>query len=92
MISSSRSEVDVAQFVVRNLEDEIAEKLKTRARRHARSTEAEIRHILRAAVQEPPAGARKLGTRIARRFQRSGLREDLPELRGAAVRAAEFER
>lgn len=92
MISLSRKESDVAQFVVRNLEDDIAEKLKKRARRHARSTEAEVRHILRAAVQEPIAGSRKLGTRIARRFQRSGLTEDLPELRGAPVRAAEFER
>lgn len=82
----------MAQFVVRNLEDDIAEKLKKRARRHARSTEAEVRHILRAAVQEPTAGSHKLGTRITRRFQRSGLTEDLPELRGAPVRAAEFER
>ena len=82
----------MAQLVVRNLEDDIAQKLKKRARRHARSTEAEVRHILRAAVQEPPAGPSKLGTRIARRFQRSGLSADLPELRGAAVRAAEFDR
>ena len=82
----------MAQFVVRNLEDDVAEKLKKRARRHLRSTEAEVRHILRAAVQEPTSGGHTLGTRIARRFQRSGLSEDLPELRGAAVRAAEFER
>jgi plasmid stability protein len=81
----------MAQLVVRNLEDDVAEKLKKRARRHARSTEAEVRHILRAAVQEPSAGGRTLGTRITRRFRRSGLREDLPELRGAPVRAAELE-
>jgi hypothetical protein len=33
----------------------------------------------------------KLGSRIAGRFRRVGLLKDLPELRGAAVRAAEFE-
>jgi plasmid stability protein len=81
----------VAQFVVRHLEDEVAEKLKKRAKRHARSMEAEVRHILRAAVQERPAAAGKLGTRIAQRFRRSGLSEDLPEVRGTAVRPADFE-
>lgn len=82
----------MAQFVVRHLEDDVAEKLKRRARSHSRSMEAEVRHILRAAVQERPAAVRKLGSRIARRFERSGLSEDLPELRGTPVRSADFER
>jgi plasmid stability protein len=81
----------VAQFVVRHLEDDIAEKLKKRAKRHARSMEAEVRDILRAAVRERQEGHLKLGSRIASRFRRVGLRKDLPELRGAPVRAAEFE-
>ena len=33
----------------------------------------------------------KLGTRIARRFRRSGLASDLPEVRGVAASAAEFD-
>lgn len=78
----------MAQFVVRHLENDIAEKLKQRARKHARSMEDEVRHILRTAVQQPPAGTQKLGTRIAQRFRRTGLTEDLPELRGALARAA----
>ena len=81
----------MAQFVVRHLEDDIAEKLKQRARKHARSMEDEVRHILRAAVQQPPAGSQKLGTRIAQRFQRTGLTGDLPELRGVPARAAELD-
>jgi plasmid stability protein len=81
----------VAQFVVRHLEDDIAEKLKKRARRHARSMEAEVRDILRAAVRERAEGQQKLGSRIAGRFRRVGLPEDLPELRGAPVRPAELE-
>lgn len=81
----------MAQFVVRNLEDDVAEKLKKRAKRHARSMEAEVRDILRAAVRERADGQRKLGSRIASRFRRVGLRRDLPELSGASVRPAEFE-
>jgi plasmid stability protein len=82
----------MAQFVVRNLEDTVAEKLKRRARRHARSMEEEVRHILRAAVQERAVGGGRLGTRISRRFARTGLSADLPELRGTGARPADFER
>jgi antitoxin FitA len=81
----------VAQFVVRHLEEDVAEKLKKRAKRHARSMEDEVRHILRTAVQERPESVQKLGTRIAQRFRRSGLTRDLPEFRGVAARAAEFD-
>jgi antitoxin FitA len=83
--------VAVAQFVVRNLEEDVAEKLKKRAKRHARSMEDEVRHILRLAVQERPETVQKLGTRIAQRFRRSGLTTDLPEFRGVAAKAAEFD-
>ena len=81
----------MAQFVVRNLEEEVVKKLKQRAQRHARSMEDEVRHILRTAVQQRGEPARKLGTRIARRFRKSGLRTDLPELRGVTAIAAEFD-
>jgi plasmid stability protein len=81
----------VAQFVVRNLEDDVAEKLKRRAKRNARSMEDEVRHILRNAVQEGPNHVRNLGSRIAQRFRRVGLSRDLPEWRGVAARAADFD-
>ena len=80
----------MAQFVVRHLEDDIAEKLKQRARKHARSMEDEVRHSLRTAVQQRPVGRQKLGTRIAQRFKRTRLTEDLPELRGVPARAAKL--
>jgi len=82
----------VAQFVVRHLEDDVAAKLKQRAKRHARSMEDEVRHILRSAVQHRPAPSAKLGTRIAGRFRRVGLTAELPELRGRAASPADFER
>jgi plasmid stability protein len=81
----------VAQFVVRHLEDDVAEKLKRRAKRHARSMEDEVRHILRNAVNEGGADVGKLGSRIAQRFRRSGLTTDLPQWRGRAVSAADFD-
>jgi plasmid stability protein len=83
--------VRVAQFVVRQLEEDVTKKLKQRAKRNARSMEDEVRHILRSAVQEGPDTAEKLGTRIAQRFRRSGLDHDLPEFRGAPATAAEFD-
>ena len=81
----------MAQFVVRHLEDAVADKLKRRAKRHARSMEDEVRHILRNAVQDGPTNVRTLGSRIAQRFQRAGLTADLPEWRGEAAGAADFE-
>jgi antitoxin FitA len=47
----------VAQLIVRNLEDELVEALKARARAHGRSAEAEHREILRAVLRGPVAGA-----------------------------------
>jgi plasmid stability protein len=81
----------MAQFVVRNLEEDIAKKLKQRAKRHARSMEDEVRHILRTAVQRRPEPAQKLGTRIAQRFRGAGLSTDLPEVRGTTAIAVEFD-
>ena len=81
----------MAQFVVRNLEEDVAKKLKQRAKRHARSMEDEVRHILRTAVQQRLEPPQKLGTRIAQRFRRSGLSTDLPEFRGVTAIAADFD-
>jgi len=81
----------MAQFVVRNLEDDVAARLKRRAKRHGRSMEDEVRHILRNAAKEESRPVRKLGSRIAARFEQLGLHGDLPELRGTPARAADFE-
>ncbi len=72
----------MAQFVVRNLEDEVKERLQRRAKKHGRSMEAEVRDILRNAVAggNNPAGA--LGTRLASRFAQIGLERPIEELRG----------
>jgi len=55
---------------VRNVPDAVHRAIKTRAIQHARSTEAEIRHILEQAAQ--PAGRLKLGSLIASIAQEAG--------------------
>lgn len=82
----------MAQLLVRQLDDDVKAKLQRRARRHGRSTEEEVREILRNAVRAEEGVRSPLGSRIAVRFRRVGLRKDIPELRGNATRAADLER
>ena len=80
----------MAQFIVRDLEEEVKVRLKRLAERHGRSMEEEIRHILRNAAKDSGRPVTKLGSRIAARFSGSGLTTDLPEVHGQASRPAEF--
>jgi plasmid stability protein len=86
----SPRELPMAQFIVRNLEDDVKARLKRRAAQHRRSMEEEVRHILRDAVKEQNRHIAKLGSRIAARFAKAGLSTDLPELHGQIPRSAEF--
>lgn len=81
----------MAQFIVRNLDEDVKERLKRRARRHGCSMEEEVRQILRTAVKEEDQPAPKLGSRIAARFAEIGLTEDLPELHAQAPSPADFD-
>jgi plasmid stability protein len=80
----------MAQFVVRDLEDEVKEQLKRRAARHGRSMEEEARDILRNALKDEGSPLPRLGSRIAARFARHGLTQELPELHGQVTRPADF--
>jgi antitoxin FitA len=80
----------MAQFIVRDLEDDVKARLKRRAAQHKRSMEEEVRHILRNAVKDQNQPVPKLGSRIAARFTKAGLTTDLPELRGQQPRSAQF--
>ena len=81
----------MARILVRDLEDDVKERLQRRARRHGRSMEAEVRAILKAAVlsEEPPPA--ELGRRWARRFAGIGLAGPLAELRGQAPAPAAWD-
>jgi plasmid stability protein len=82
----------MAQFVVRHLEDDVKARLQRRAKRHGRSMEDEVRHILRNAVRGERRAVRNLGSRLAARFKTVGLTADLPELHGQPAHAADFDR
>ena len=75
-------EAAVAQFVVRNLDEDVKAALQRRARTHGVSMEEEVRQILRHAVHEQPRVSDALGSRMAARFAAIGLDQPLPELHG----------
>lgn len=82
----------MAQFIVRQLEEDVKARLKRRAARAGRSMEEEVRHILRNAVKQGNTAAPRLGSRIAARFTKAGLTADLPELRGQPARPADLDK
>ncbi len=81
----------MAQLLVRNLDDSVKVKLRNRARRHRRSTEEEVREILRNAVRDEDSPRAPLGSRLAERFALFKLDEDISELRGHPPRRVDFE-
>ncbi len=78
----------MAQLLVRNLDEHVKAQLQRRARKHGRSTEEEVRDILRVAVNDEVAPAPPLGSRFKARFARIGLKRDIEELRGQPARPA----
>lgn len=83
----------MAQLIVRNIEDDVKDRLVQRARRHGHSMEEEVRTILREAVGEDMKAAPDvgLGTRLAKHFAAYGLDLDLPEMQAEEARPAIFE-
>ena len=81
----------MAQFVVRNLDDDLKARLKRRARLNGVSMEEEVRQILQRAVVGEPPGSAAMGSRMAARFSGIGLDEPLPELHGQEVRGMDLE-
>ncbi len=82
----------MGQLLVRNLQDELKSRLRRRAAHNKRSMEEEVREILRDALKQektPPGG---LGSGIASLFRKTGLEEDIRELRGHAIQPAAFDR
>jgi len=81
----------MAQLVVRNIEQDVKERLQRRAKKHGRSLEGLVRNILRdAAKDESPIGG--LGSEIAARFRGRGFKEgEIPELRCYTLEPATFD-
>jgi len=81
----------MAQLVVRNIEQDVKERLQRRAKKHGCSLEELVRDILRdAAKDERPSGG--LGSEIAARFRGHGFKEgEIPELRGYTLEPPSFD-
>jgi len=81
----------MAQFIVRNLEDDVRDKLRDLARSHGQSMEETVREIRRRAVMRKSAPLPRLGSRLAQRFESYGLDEDIAELRGQLIKPPSFD-
>jgi plasmid stability protein len=84
----------MAQFVVRNLESEVHTRLQAMAKQKGISTEEFARQVLRHAALEGEARpAEPLGTRLAHRFSRVGLKpgEQIRELKGQNAQSAKLD-
>jgi plasmid stability protein len=82
----------VAQIIVRKVEESVKARLQSRAKRHGRSMEEEVREILRNAAKDDAVPTAPLGSRIAARFAGAGLDAEIPEWRGIRPRPAKFGR
>ena len=83
----------MAQLIVRNLEDDIRDRIRALAELHGCSMEEEVRQILRSSVLASaarPAPVQPLGTRISERFARIGLTEDLAQLPTRTIEPPSF--
>ena len=59
----------MAQILVRNLDNDVVDRLKARAAQHSRSLQAEVRTILEQAAQVDIYTAQNLAARIRRQFR-----------------------
>ena len=78
--------------MVRRLDDDVKAKLQRRAHKHGRSTEEEVREILRNAVRDERFVQSGLGTKISGRFAKIGLDDAIAEARGHPGRPADLDR
>lgn len=81
----------MAQFTVRNLEDDIHQKLRDIAQSHGQNLEEYVRELLRKVALERVAAPINLGTNISKRFVKIGLKESIEELRGRPMTPPSFE-
>ncbi len=88
----SRYHLHMAQFVVRNIEEDVRDRLRSRARLHGRSMEEEVRQILRAAVTARAVPDVRFGSRVSARFRGRGLADEIPELRGTRAQLPDLRR
>jgi len=82
--------MEMAQLIVRDIEDSVKEELRRRAKDSGRSMEQEARDILRRAVLIDRPREDAAGTRMASLFKDLAIDFEIPELRGERVRPAKL--
>lgn len=80
----------MAALTIRNLDESVKRRLRSRAARHGRSMEAEARAILTEAVSEPSDSAGLFTALLDRFGALGGVELDLPD-RSEPARAASFD-
>lgn len=75
----------MSQVLVRNLDEDIKQRLKKRAAEHGHSMEAELRLILSNVLKERRGSTLGLGSKIVKRFNKIRLDEPLPELHDQTI-------
>ena len=83
----------MAQLVIRDIEDDVMERLRKRAKARGRSVEEEARDILRNALIAEEKPAEGFGTAMVKLFSGAGigLDEPIPEWKGFPVRFPKFD-
>lgn len=81
----------MAQFTVRNLEDDVHQKLRDMAQSQGQNLEEFVRELLRNVALKCVATPNNLGTKISNRFAKIGLNEPIKELRGRPMAPPSFE-
>ena len=84
------AEMFMAQLLIRNIEKKVMLSLQRRATRNGRSVEAEVREILRDAVEREESTCGGLASEIAELFSKAGFDEGIPELRGFKSKPPRF--
>jgi plasmid stability protein len=86
-------EVNMAQILVRKVEDQLKSRLQHRAKQHGRSMEEEAREILRNALKAEETQAVGFGTASVALFSGQGifLDEPIQEIRGMRMQIPDFE-
>jgi plasmid stability protein len=81
--------IEMGALSIRNLDDRVKERLRTRAASHGRSMESEVRAILADAVSDPETSDGLFGSMLDRFGEIGGVELDL-QPRRTPVRAADL--
>jgi|688.fasta_scaffold629344_1 plasmid stability protein len=83
----------MSQFVIRNLEEDVHQRIRDLASDHGQSTEEFVRDLLRSVALQASEEEIPLGTRLTKLFRGIGLRKDeaIPEMKGDQIRVPEFD-